>query len=396
MHNASGCFRIICLVCMGYFFAAGVYAGTVELNSGWQFRKAGDTAWIAATVPGTVHTDLFNQQKIPDPFFGDNEKLVQWIDTCIWEYQTIFTASEIELSQNSELVFEGLDTYADVFLNGTKIISADNMFRTWKIDCKKFLKPENNQLLVRFFPAVQKGKEQAAKLKYILPGDEKVFTRKAQYHYGWDWGPRLVTCGIWKPVKIIYWSSFKINDVRLITDELSESVAVISAEISVTVAEPTEIFFHLSVKETPQEATKIEQVEKGEGLYRITFVFPNPKRWWCNGMGEPFLYHFTIRASGSRGPSVKLEIPYGLRTIQLIQEPDKKGKSFYFKLNGRPVFMKGANWIPADNFIPRVTPDKYRKLLIDAKEANMNMLRVWGGGIYENDIFYDLCDSLGI
>ena len=190
----------------------------IFLNSNWQFRKAGDTAWLPATVPGTIHTDLFANKKIPDPFWGNNEKDLQWIEDADWEYQTFFSVDEKVFNQPQiELEFEGLDTYAKIFLNDSLILSSDNMFRWWNVDVKSQiksgLKKKNNHLLIHFESAVRKGKEIAKLLPYILPGDKKVFTRKAQYQYGWDWGPRFVTCGIWRPVKIISWNEIKLIDV---------------------------------------------------------------------------------------------------------------------------------------------------------------------------------------
>ena len=169
----------------------------------WNFRKGNDNQWLPAKVPGTVHTDLLANKLIPDPFIGANEKQLQWIENEDWQYQTTFTISKAELNhQNAVLQFDGLDTFAEVYLNGTKILSANNMFRTWKVEVKKWLKVGKNKLEITFVSAVKKGKEEAKKLPYTLPGDEKIFTRKAQYHFGWDWGPRFVTAGIYKKVAL--------------------------------------------------------------------------------------------------------------------------------------------------------------------------------------------------
>lgn len=371
----------------------------ISLNTNWQFRKVGDKEWLPATVPGTVHTDLFANKKIPDPFWGTNEKDLQWIENADWEYQSYFSADTSLMIQSFiEIEFSGLDTYAKVFLNDAQILSADNMFRTWKVDCKKFLKPGENHLLIQFQSAVRKANELAKKLPYTLPGDEKVFVRKAQYQFGWDWGPRFVTCGIWREIKLTAYSELRIKNIGIVTDELSNAKAKISVHAEFTGKQPAgEIHFLVYEKNNKKENALADVIMNESGQASMSFEINKPKRWWCNGIGNPDLYEFVFELT--REPEIildKKEIKFGLRTIELVQEKDLHGKSFYFKLNGYPVFMKGANWIPADNFLPRVTKEKYRELLLKAKESNMNMLRVWGGGVYEDDYFYSLCDSLGI
>lgn len=383
---------------MLFFASTQAQEISVDLNSNWRFRKVGDKEWLSATVPGTVHTDLLNNKKILDPFFGDNEKKLQWIENSDWEYETWFDIADSAIQQNHcELSFEGLDTYAKVFLNDSLILSADNMFRTWNVDCKKFLKAKQNHLLIQFESAVRKGKELAKQLPYTLPGDEKVFTRKAQYQYGWDWGPRFVTCGIWRPMKLKMWSVFKINTTHLFADEISDSIARVIVEVNITVDRPTTVFFKLVAENGTRDSSYSSiTVTPEEKISNLLIEIKNPKLWWCNGLGNPALYHITMQATNSNQQSELKEFNYGLRTVTLIQQVDTVGRNFYFILNGVHVFMKGANWIPADNFLPRITKEKYRTLLSDVKDANMNMLRVWGGGVYEDNSFYNLCDSLGI
>jgi beta-mannosidase len=274
------------------------------LNSNWKFRNAKENKWYKAEVPGTIHTDLLANKLIPDPFLIDNENKVQWVEKQTWEYRLEFNVDEKTLSRKHiELVFDGLDTYAETYLNGKNILNVDNMFHDWRVDVKSALKKNHNILLIKFLSSsafAQKLKE-SSELKY--PDNERVFVRKAQYQFGWDWGPRLVTCGIWKPIRI----------------EASDK------------------------KQNP--------------------VVPKLNTW----------------------------------NIQLITKKDSIGESFYFTKNDKPVFIKGTNWIPADNFLPRAKKEKkYEQLIKAAKEANINMIRVWGGGVYEDDIFYDLCDKYGI
>jgi beta-mannosidase len=399
MHNTvRHAALFICAFILGGFFSASAQSITTELDSNWRFRKTGTAEWMPATVPGTVHTDLFMNHQIPDPFFGDNENRLQWIDTGDWEYELWFNVNDSAIQNNHcMLSFEGLDTYAKVFLNDALLFSADNMFRTWEVDCKKFLKPKQNRLLIRFESASKKEKEKSKKLSYTLPGDERVFTRKAQYQYGWDWAPRFVTCGIWRPVKFILWNDIRIQDVQVITKELNDSVAKAEVRVNVKVDKPTTVYFKVIVEKSRRDSFYFERLMHSEDtIAHLSLQIKNPERWFCNGSGKAARYRFTIEARDPLSPTEKKSLMVGLRTVQLVQAPDSKGKSFYFKVNDIPVFMKGANWIPADHFLPRVTPEKYRTLLLAARDANMNMLRVWGGGVYEDDKFYDLCDSLGM
>lgn len=277
-----------------------------ELNEGWQFRNINENTWYPATVPGTIHTDLLANQRIPDPFYRDNESKLQWIDKADWEYKMDFELAKKDIrNKKVELQFDGLDTYADVYLNGKLILQADNMFRQWTVDIKPFLDKKKNELLIRFWSAQNRVDSIAnAQLPLVRPDNNRVYVRKAQFQFGWDWGPKFVGCGIWKKVRL------------LVEDKSSQWI-----------------------------------------------MAPEPVSW---------------------------------NDVKLIRQKDATGTSFYFEKNGKPVYCKGANWIPADIFLPRVTKDEYRKLLLMAKEANMNMLRVWGGGVYEDDYFYDLCDSLEI
>ena len=357
----------------------------------WSFKKTTDTNWISAKVPGTVHTDLYATNLIPNPFFGTNEKQLQWIENEDWEYETIFILSKAEKeNQNIVLQFDGLDTYAEVFLNGNKILDADNMFRTWKVAVKNQLKIGQNALRIVFTSAVKKGKEAAKKLPYVLPGDEKIFTRKAQYQCGWDWGPRFVTAGIWKDVQLHFWNSATISNVKYNQKKLNKAVAEL--EFIVTIESAKAEKFQLKIND------KIETVTLQKGLNKIPFPYQikNPKLWWTNGLGAANLYSFAIDLFQNKKAVAHSKLNIGLRTIELIQEKDAIGKSFYFKLNGIPVFMKGANYIPPDSFLPRANDSVYKSIVINAVAANMNMLRVWGGGVYAADAFYDECDKNGI
>ncbi len=373
-------------------------------NSNWHFRKVGNKNWLPATVPGTVHTDLLKNNLIPDPYFGDNEKKVQWIENEDWEYITSFTVSKKEITQQHiELQFDGLDTYASVYLNDSLILSADNMFRSWNIDVRKHIHTGENKLKIIFESCVKKGREEAKKLMYTLPGDEKVFTRKAQYQYGWDWGPRLVTCGIYKDLKLIFWNNAKLENVQYVLKKLNEDIALLEFHCVVNCSVPGN--YSCTVQQNWIEdsddyvehinTSKNTDLHKGLNTIYLEYQIKKPKLWWTNGLGEHPLYPFTISLSSSDEMDTK-KMNIGLRTLELVQEKDSTGKSFYFKLNGVPVFMKGANYIPSDNFLPRYIKADYEKTLQNAVDANMNMLRVWGGGVYADDAFYEACDKKGI
>lgn len=383
-----------------------------NLHEGWKFRQARLTNWYPATVPGVVHTDLLQNKIIEDPFFRLNERGLQWIDKEDWVYETCFTlAADMMRKENMELVFEGLDTYADVYLNDECILKADNMFRRWSIPVRQYIREENNILKVYFHSPVKIDVPKWDALPYQYPASNdqsengglfnkkiSIFARKAGYHYGWDWGPRLVTSGIWRPVYIRAWSDSRINDVFIEQKEVGAGRAVIAGHVELDADKDMDGVLVTITDEATGRVLGERQADLKRGTNRVTvdFVLHKPKLWWSNGLGEPFLYRFRtdIIAGGELLDSKTERV--GIRSLKVVHQPDKDGHTFYIELNGRPVFAKGANYIPSDNFLPRVTPANYKKTILDAAGVNMNMLRVWGGGIYENDVFYDLCDEYGI
>jgi beta-mannosidase len=369
-------------------------------GNNWKFRRVGETSWLPAIVPGTVHTDLLKNKKIPDPFYGTNEKQLQWIENEDWEYTSILKISSEELMQDHiELLFEGLDTYAEVFLNDSLILSADNMFRTWKADVKKYVVKGKNHLRILFKSAVKKGKEEAKRLSYTLPGEEKVFTRKAQYQYGWDWGPRFVTAGICKNVKLVLWKDARIINIHTIQKSLSDSIAELEFICEIESDIDRSVYIDITYSHTMDisgQRTKKIKLEKGIHTYSISYDIRNPQRWWTADLGFPVMYGFRIDLSYDSRFIDTESLSIGLRKLELVTEKDAFGSSFYFRLNGIPVFIKGANYIPQDNFIPRVKKEDYENIIKNARESNMNMLRVWGGGVYADDAFYDACDRNGI
>lgn len=381
---------VIFIFLMGFLvFGQTTYRDLSKQN--WTFNKQNDSKKLPALIPGMVHTDLLQNKSIPDPFLGKNEKDLQWIENETWEYETTFLLTDAEFkNQNIDLEFEGLDTYATVFLNGKEVFEADNMFRTWVVSAKKHLNKGNNHLKVVFHSAVQKGKEEARKLTYTLPEKERVFVRKAQYQFGWDWAPRFVTAGIWKPVRLKFWNDLYLENIKYNQNELTDEKAVLEFLVSVFATKSASVTIKINEKSVAFD------LKKGNNVLRVPYEIHNPNLWWCNGLGTSHLYSFDISLSNNRLQFEKKNLKIGLRTIELVQESDRIGKSFYFKLNGIPVFMKGANLVPPDSFLPRVSDANYVSLVENAEKANMNMLRVWGGGVYPNEAFYDACDEKGI
>ncbi len=394
--------KILIIVCT--FFILKVYSQKIErsLNDcNWTFKNKDDSLWHPAKVPGTIHTDLLENKLIPDPFFGTNEKGLHWIDSGSWQYQCFFDISPNEFAKNHiELQFKGLDTYASVYLNGRLILVADNMFRSWATDIKQQAIPGKNKLNIVFESAVLKGQMLAKKLAYTLPGEDKVFTRKAQYQYGWDWGPRFVTCGIWQSVLLTCWNKARLVSIQSIQKTLNDTIAEL--QFKCEIESDNEDRFYIAISNivsshgTPFTKFYTIQTKKGRTTYSFDYKIQKPKRWWCNGLGKANLYTFNVALDDNNTQFDSKQITIGLRTIELINEKDSIGTSFYFKLNGIPVFMRGANYIPQDNFIPRVNKAAYKTIIKNAADANMNMLRVWGGGIYEKDDFYEACDKNGI
>ncbi len=381
------------------------------LNTGWEFRKATDREWMPATVPGTVHTDLLANDKIPQPFYRDNEKSLQWIDKEDWEYRCTFQIDSILDEYSSILMqFNGLDTYTEIALNGTPILETDNMFRTWIADITGPAVAGENILTIHFKSPVGIGLQKLEENGYPLPavndqsengdlGDKKisVFTRKAPYHYGWDWGPRFVTSGIWRDIELKFVNHLRIENTYFKQNNILPEEATIDAVVNMDVIADGDYTIRITSpdQETTYAGTTI-YLEKGSNSVTLPFTIANPELWWPNGMGEAHRYSFKTIVSNSNFVVDTVTQKIGLRSVRLVRDPDSLGKSFYFEINGKPVFAKGANYIPNDNFLPRVSPEKYEHIVRSAAESNMNMLRVWGGGIYENEIFYELCDRYGL
>ncbi len=375
------------------------------LNGQWQFRQRGHQEWLAAQVPGCNFSDLLNNFKINDPFHRNEESQLQWIEKHDWEYRKLFSVNETMLAASAlELAFAGLDTYCDVYLNDELILQSHNMFVGHKISCKQWLKVGENKLHLIFRSPINEVMPTFLENGFTYPAENdkseerlSVFTRKAPYHYGWDWGPRFVTSGIWRSVSLAVINEACITDVYVQQDHLSEENALLNFQISLTGIKKFTGIVNIECLNVSGLTKQIEiTVSNEQDEFNIPLIIDKPSLWWPNGLGDAFLYQFKISLLANQACISEKVLAFGLRTIEVINEQDEFGESFYLKVNGEPTFMKGANYIPSDSFLERVSSTKYEKIFNDAVAANMNMLRVWGGGIYENDEFYQLADQYGI
>ena len=386
---------------------------TQPIHGGWTFGQARLTTKYPATVPGVVHTDLMDNNIIDDPYMRLNERGVQWVDKEDWVYETTFTPeADMIGKENISLCFDGLDTYADVFLNDSLILSADNMFRRWEVPVKALIKGGENTLRVYLHSPIKVDmpKWEKTPYRYSASNDQSenggvfdrklsMFARKAGYHYGWDWGPRLVTSGIWRPVYLKGWDDARIDNVYIRSHNVSAKKADISDEVNISASRDMKNVTVLVRDENTGKvlaSTKCD-LKKGDNMVPVNFSIKNPNLWWSNGLGNPDMYTFKTEIQ-CEGKTIDCNTTKaGIRDIKVVTDWDADGHmQFYFVLNGVPVFAKGTNYIPQDNFLTAVDETRYRTTLRDAADANMNMVRVWGGGIYENDIFYDICDELGL
>lgn len=381
------------------------------LHEGWSFRanpdKSNQTSLkqvpskylkkYPAVVPGTIHTDLLHNKVIADPFYADNELNLQWISDLDWEYSMTFVPdAAIDIRKPVYLVFAGLDTIADIYINGKCIGNAANMFRRHEFRVSNLVRGKN-EIRVFFHSPVNYAKEQEAKYGKLPVAlrSERVYIRKAQYSFGWDWGPTFITSGIWKSVWIENRIEPALEHVSFSTKELrkDEARCSIVASLSEKLSKGYTALCELEIADKIVYSAEIPLT--GKRALNHDFTLANPEVWYPNGSGEQPLYTLTVSLLKDDGVVSVVTKRVGIRTISL-QLRDASGKTFRLIVNGQPVFMKGVDWIPSHSFLPEVKEQTYRTLLEKARYGNMNMVRVWGGGVYENDVFYDLCDELGL
>lgn len=379
------------------FVSCSKHQNVVEqtLSQGWTLT--GDTLNInlPVNVPSVVQQNLYDAGLIPHPYLGTVEETLLWISDHPWTYATHFNVDQKMLEKDVvELVFEGIDTYASVTLNGQKLFDADNQFRIWRTDVKPLLKDQDN-LLVLDFPRYDS-------LQLALYNDHQprlpekyAVTRKAPYQHGWDWAPKYKNVGIWKPVSLVAWSNARLDNAYIVTNEVEEEQAKLTLHLDVESTAPGDYTVEILSNRKVFQKFPL-QADQGNQHKLFSFTIENPRLWWPNEMGEQYLYDFEIRLKSSDKILDSKQIKTGVKTVQIVQEPDAKGFSFYFKVNGVPMYAKGANYVPEEMIETWIKPENTQKLLKMAQEAHFNMLRVWGGGIYPSDDFFNICDTLGI
>ena len=398
-------------------------AASQTIDSGWQFRLAASTPdaaahadaqqWHPAAVPSTVQTDLLRNRMIVDPFIGAHERELQWIGLADWDYRTSLHVDAAMLAHDHlDLVFDGLDTFATVRVNGQEVLEADNMFRHWRVPVKGLLHNGANELTVSFASPIRRLLPATLQRAYQLPGefdsafgDEPKgvqtanYMRKAAYNYGWDWGPRYVTEGIWQPVRLEGWDSLRVDALHVVQSSISAEAASLDVQLGLEAAAGANATVVVTYTKPNGERVALPTIDArltpGSNTLHVPIVLEHPDLWWPAGYGKQSLYCVTAKITAAHA-TLTAERTTGLRTVRLLREKDQWGRSFGFAVNGVRIFAKGADVIPFDSFPDRVTPARHRAILDSARDANMNMVRLWGGGYYETDDFYDECDRLGL
>ncbi len=358
-----------------------------------------ENRWLKATVPGTIQTDLLNLNLIPEPFYSDNENKIQWIGKQNWIYKTSFNIpKDFDSSKSLYLVMEGIDTSATILLNGGILGVVENMFCSYKFDITKKTLSKNNELEIIFTSPEIYAKQlelKHGKLPVALKS-ERVYIRKAQYSFGWDWGPSFLTQGIWRNIYLLQNDNYYIENYSIETQSIDENENRAKVKIKVKLNKVSSAGLLLNIK-IHDHTSSYEFSEKfaGSDYLENEYELEHIKLWWPNGYGIPNLYNLQIQLSEEDVIFDEINNKFGIRTVKLILK-ENGNNTFHFKINGHHIFAKGANWIPGDSFLNRVNVNKYETLLSLSKSANMNILRVWGGGIYEDDIFYNKCDEMGL
>lgn len=380
----------------------------ISLNGTWEFKcnDAGAevarehkkiTGWMKGKVPGTVHTDLMANGVIADPFYRMNEVDVQWVDRRKWIYRKAFNVSASLLNEDAvHLLAEGLDTFAEIRINGRLFAETANMFIEHRFDVKRYLRKGKNVIEIIFDSPTNCSEaleQRHGKLRVALE-PPRVYLRKAQYSFSWDWGPKLTTSGIWRNISLQGFSGGRLANpfVKIISVGKREAVAEVSVEVERYNGAPLNLHATL----TGHGVSITHETIVNSSLVKFLVRIPNPELWWPNGYGEQPMYEAVLTLFRGKKIVHRLNVPFAIRTVRLHQKDDREGKSFIIEINGVKIFCKGADWIPSDNFIPRIADSTYETLLRLAKDVHMNIIRVWGGGIYEQDLFYRLCDELGL
>jgi beta-mannosidase len=375
----------------------GVRAGAFQ-------ERFDEESWIPVSVPGDVHRALLEAGRIENPFYDRNEDWCAWIEDCEWWYRMSFDGPHepLQPDERLRLVFHGLDTFATIYLNGEELGRHHNMFREALFDVGDLVRSGENTLAILFDrPLDHVGEEHPDQWGR---NPERVFMRKAQFGFGWDWGPRLPTVGIWRPIELRRELRASVEGVHFYTLDIDPTGECAAVAVRVALERfaahgPLEAAITLTAPDGGQVAES-SLVFDGEGSNLTAYpTVENPRLWWTHDLGQPVLYALRVELRQEGDVLDHYETRVGIRTLELDQSPDPEepGTRFFrFVLNGVPIFARGADWVPADSFVGAIEDERYENLISSARDANMNMLRVWGGGIYEHDIFYELCDSMGL
>lgn len=368
----------------------------ISLNGEWQFTSPEVDEWLPGQVPGEVFSDLIRNEEIPDPYYRSNELNLQWIGKTDWTYKRNFKVEKDFLAHQKQILdCKGLDTVSKLYINGIQVGRSKNMHRRYEFEVGEQLVEGENTLEIQFRSPVEFGVEQSQKYqgyipdhRYLVDQPARQFIRKAQCHYGWDWGPCFPTMGIWRGINLV---GFSAPRIRYTIHDQSFQGEVVTVKVRIGLDVPEKGTYTSRIQLAGETTTAENYLEAGITEIVDELTISNPELWWPAGYGEQPLYDLKVSIDNNN-----YRTSIGFRDLNLVREEDSGGESFYLEVNDTPIFAKGANWIPADSFPGRMTEERYENLLESASEANMNMVRVWGGGIYEDETFYEICDKKGI
>lgn len=382
-------------------------AALLDLDGVWQFKATDEETWLEARVPSTVQTDLMRAGRLADPFFRDNELLAQWVEKKEWEYRRTFTVATTFL-EHDRIMLEcrGLDTIAEVYLNGSLVAKTQNMFIEHEFDVMPLLREGTNQVRVVFRSVLEWNRRQAdAEPRVTWTGKNAgltdsskgllFFSRKEASDFGWDWSPRILSCGIWKPIRLAAYDLGRITALEVRQDLTNPAEALLEVTAGIEAYRKADLRTDVEITLEGRTVARVS-LPMTDGTAKGRVRISNPKLWWPNGWGEHPLYTVTAELRNGGELAHTRQVRIGLRTISLWREKDGQGETFGIRVNGKLIFCKGANWIPLDALPDRLTEAHYRQILDSCVDVNMNMLRIWGGGLYEPDVFYEYCDEHGI